>query len=64
MFRFCGRDLPAIHTSNSNIVTLHYVTSTNNTGKYAEDSLKSSFMGSAIAFSPKYFDYLKCSKQS
>jgi len=30
--RYCGTDTPAVHTSDSNIVTLHYVTSTNNSG--------------------------------
>ncbi|XP_023337929.1 cubilin [Eurytemora carolleeae] len=30
--RFCGTTAPAVHYSDSNIVTLHYVTSANNTG--------------------------------
>ena len=33
LYRFCGRSRPAVHMSYSNIVTIHYVTSTNNTGQ-------------------------------
>ena len=32
--RFCGHSVPAVHTSSSDVVTIHYVTSTNNTGQY------------------------------
>ena len=35
--RFCGHSSPAIHTSSSDIVTIHYVTSTTNIGQYRSD---------------------------
>merc|ERR1719317_558328 len=30
--RFCGHSIPAVHTSSSDTVSIHYVTNTNNTG--------------------------------
>ena len=42
--RFCGTTAPAVHYSDSNIVTLHYVTSANNTGTYLMNELTKTYL--------------------
>ena len=32
MFSYCGSSVPAAHISTTNVVSIHYVTNSNNTG--------------------------------
>ena len=36
MFSYCGSSVPAAHISTTNVVSIHYVTNSNNTGTYIQ----------------------------